>query len=91
MAIRANGSATSARSRQATSAAPRSPRLNGQRIRARMRRAQAAGISLGCPPSDIDLNQAIRLRLKGWSRKAVAQHMGVAKSTLADRLKALST
>ena len=63
-----------------------SKRVLSRRIRAGLTRARAAGIPLGRPAAQFNIDRARRLQKLGWSVRAIAARMGVPKSTLADRL-----
>ena len=78
-----------ARSRStASTQSPSGQRTQSRKIKAGLRRARAAGVTLGRPPLEFDLERAFRLQKRGASIRDIARKLGVAKSTVADRLSA---
>lgn len=57
-----------------------------ERVRSGLKAAKAKGKRLGRPGINIDLEEAYKLRAEGKSLRAIAQELGVSKSTLARTL-----
>lgn len=64
--------------------------LTSERIKAGIRRAREQGKRPGRPPVRIDVKELRKLRSQGLSVRQIGRRLGVGKSTVAKRLKALS-
>ncbi len=58
-----------------------------ERVKAGLRRAKENGKKLGRPQVEVDLEQVKPLRTKGYSTRAIAQELGLTKSTAANVVK----
>jgi len=58
-----------------------------ERVKAGLRRAKENGKRLGRPQVKVDLEQVKALRTKGYSTRAIAEELGLAKSTAANLVK----
>ncbi len=59
------------------------------RVKAGLRRAKATGKRLGRPQVEVDLEQVKALHTKGYSTRAIAEELGLTKSTAANLVKNL--
>ena len=55
-----------------------------ERVKAGLRRAKKNGKKLGRPKVDVDLDQVKTLHSQGYSTRAIAQELGLTKSTAAN-------
>jgi DNA invertase Pin-like site-specific DNA recombinase len=58
-----------------------------ERVKAGLRRAKENGKKLGRPQVEVDLEQVKALRTKGYSTRAIAEELGLTKSTAANLVK----
>ena len=58
-----------------------------ERVKAGLRRAKENGKKLGRPQVEVDLEQVKDLRTKGYSTRAIAEELGLTKSTAANVVK----
>jgi len=58
-----------------------------ERVKAGLRRAKENGKRLGRPQVEVDLEQVKALRTKGYSTRAIAEELGLTKSTAANLVK----
>jgi len=61
-----------------------------ERVKAGLRRARENGKQLGRPRVEIDLQQVRTLHIQGYSTRAIAQQLGLTKSTAANLVKKAS-
>jgi DNA invertase Pin-like site-specific DNA recombinase len=58
-----------------------------ERVKAGLRRAKENGKKLGRPRVSVDMDQVKALRSQGYSTRAIAQELGLTKSTAANLVK----